>query len=365
MQLSAYKKQQVCGGCRQPRARMPSRAPPPCQTRWAQGSIQTALLLVPQVWRSSVPLVTKLTSTIHMLGYFCHPFMLANLGLTLLMCVLDSNHEPLLHPLLLLCSAMGPPLVVVVAQLHLRSPQRLLLMPLLLLMHHGISLSNTHAVLQGVCGHRGVFERTPKFGDAAMERTQAARKRDESWVKSNYARSVRSALSVTGEAVLCGLLLAVLVYRSTTLLLDSLNAWLFFFLASYVYIIVLSAMEFADSGGVDEAASLTMRATVAAVCMTRRAWAALGRTRPALRAPPAVLEEQALSAEASPASMETPDGMSPRSATSEEASGESESEDEPAADDLAAAAEAQALADERVQHSASQVWRRTAPVPAF
>jgi len=55
-------------------------------------------------------------------------------------------------------------MVVATAQLHLDRPQNLWLMPFLVVLHHGMCLNNTIAVLHAFTSRKGVFERTPKFG---------------------------------------------------------------------------------------------------------------------------------------------------------------------------------------------------------
>jgi hypothetical protein len=85
---------------------------------------------------------------------------------------------PFVRILVVFLVAMGPPSVVVHAQFLLGSPVRLLLMPQLLLMHHGLIVSNSVAVLQAFGGYSPPFERTPKFGFDEIKNSTATASAD-------------------------------------------------------------------------------------------------------------------------------------------------------------------------------------------
>lgn len=62
--------------------RVPAELPPDLrsleiqQERWARGGMQTARKLLPQIWRSEVPIAVKMESTAHLLGHLVHPLTL-------------------------------------------------------------------------------------------------------------------------------------------------------------------------------------------------------------------------------------------------------------------------------------------------
>ena len=142
MQLGAFKRQQF---------------------RWAKGSIQTALKLLGQLWKSPRTFWLKSMGTLHLTKYGVHPLMLLNLLLTLPMAVSDSPFL-ILTPLFT-NSAIGPPLLYWTAMQtkSLSRRTRLGRLPLLIALGTGLSLNNTRAVLEALLGINSAFKRTPKF----------------------------------------------------------------------------------------------------------------------------------------------------------------------------------------------------------
>jgi len=53
------------------------------QRRWAMGSIQTALKLLPAVWRAELPLWTRYQAFVHLTYYVIHPLMLTSVLLSI------------------------------------------------------------------------------------------------------------------------------------------------------------------------------------------------------------------------------------------------------------------------------------------
>lgn len=143
------------------------------QRRWAKGSIQTAIKLLPTLWRSDLRLSRKLEATIHLTHY------LVAVGMVLL---------PLVSPLLLLfwemeqvgmwiwplwsliyVSSMAPPAVYAYSRYRLGGGwSGLRLAPLLMILGIGLSLNNCVAAIAGMFQRGGTFERTPKAGDAGV-----------------------------------------------------------------------------------------------------------------------------------------------------------------------------------------------------
>jgi cellulose synthase/poly-beta-1,6-N-acetylglucosamine synthase-like glycosyltransferase len=171
------------------------------QARWAQGSIQTALKLLGPLLHSDQPCRVKLEGVVHLTGYLVHPLMLLVVLLTLPMSF-SRSWVLALAPWLMI-AAVGPPLLYTVAQVadgeHWR--YRLRVLPLLVLLGMGLSLSNTWAALKAMLGLRQGFQRTPKF---------ALRQPGDTWVGSVYALSRDSLIwGELGLAVFALALLAV------------------------------------------------------------------------------------------------------------------------------------------------------------
>jgi cellulose synthase/poly-beta-1,6-N-acetylglucosamine synthase-like glycosyltransferase len=144
------------------------------QFRWAKGSIQTAMKLLPQVMRSDANWKVKLQSILHTTHYAIHPLMLITALLAL----------PLLYwfpfkvgaiaftslCVLILVSSLAPSTLYLVAQKMSRKnwKSRILSLPTLMALGVGVALNNTRAVLSALSGQKGAFIRTPKAGDKTI-----------------------------------------------------------------------------------------------------------------------------------------------------------------------------------------------------
>lgn len=152
------------------------------QRRWATGSIQCALKLLPQVLRRrEIGIFTKVQACLHLTHYLIHPLILI---MTLLVLPLVLARGVLLAEVLTLPLAavvvvalLGPSTLYVVSQAVTtgRWQRALLLMPLLIGVGIGLAFNNTLAVGQALLGHRnGEFVRTPKLGAHAESGAGAA-----------------------------------------------------------------------------------------------------------------------------------------------------------------------------------------------
>jgi cellulose synthase/poly-beta-1,6-N-acetylglucosamine synthase-like glycosyltransferase len=145
------------------------------QFRWAKGSVQTAIKLLPRVLRSDATLIAKVGAVLHMGHYFNHVFLvvLALLTLPVLLVIQASLTWQLYAGIIFLaCLAMvAPPIMYAVSQFSIYDKpwRRLRILPYLTLIGIGIGVSNTRAVLQAVRGKESAFIRTPKSGDAAVK----------------------------------------------------------------------------------------------------------------------------------------------------------------------------------------------------
>jgi hypothetical protein len=199
------------------------------QSRWAKGSIQTAIKLVGSVWTSDkLSSVQKYMATIHLFGYACHPLMVLNLLCTLALFFTTSESGFATLVLITCLMAVGPPLVVCVAEWKLGHPERILLLPLLIILHNGLCLNNSFAVLEAIIGKKTAFERTPKFGNM-----QAGDK----WTETQYAKALQGHKLPWAEIIMCGVLLLCMLVGVQLNVATHSYPWLFIFLSAFLSII--------------------------------------------------------------------------------------------------------------------------------
>ncbi|HSO18295.1 MAG TPA: glycosyltransferase, partial [Desulfosarcina sp.] len=146
------------------------------QFRWAKGSIQTALKLLPTLMRQPVPVFQKIQAVFHMSHYMVHPMMLTLSLLALpVLLTLDMSLGPLAFgavAVALALSMMAPSTLYLVSQraAYPDWPQRMTALPFLVIVGVGLAVSNTRAVLEAFMGRESGFIRTPKRGDAERKR---------------------------------------------------------------------------------------------------------------------------------------------------------------------------------------------------
>lgn len=207
------------------------------QARWAKGSIQTALKLLPRVWDSKLlGNMQKLQATIHLCGYGVHPLMVLNLLCTCtLFFVSPVRHYIAGITYVIIIAALGPPISIAYAQWYLKRPSEIIYMPLLILLHHGLCLSNASAVWEAIQGKKGSFERTPKFGGLSV---------DSSWHQTEYARALKSMSLPWGEILIAVALLLIIIVGAFSNAVDIYTyPWLAFFLAGFCMIIAFHRSE--------------------------------------------------------------------------------------------------------------------------
>lgn len=148
------------------------------QYRWAKGSIQTALKVLPSVWKADLSFRVKWQALMHTTHYLIHPLMLSTaiLSVPLLTWYSYSVHEVFAWILvaLIILAAMAPSFLYLVAQRFSQSPgwkRRILVFPILMSLGTGIAVNNTKAVFSALMGRQSSFIRTPKKGDSKFIKT--------------------------------------------------------------------------------------------------------------------------------------------------------------------------------------------------
>ncbi len=140
------------------------------QFRWAKGSIQTAIKLLPTVWRSDFSFFCKIQATFHMTHYIIHPLMAYLAIMAPILLVTTRVEFPVVafvvFVIALLIASTGPSRLYWVAERHATKgwPKKLLLLPVMISFGCGLAISNSRAVLEALFGKKSDFVRTPKRG---------------------------------------------------------------------------------------------------------------------------------------------------------------------------------------------------------
>ncbi|MBU0677520.1 MAG: glycosyltransferase [Verrucomicrobia bacterium] len=141
------------------------------QFRWAKGSMQTAIKLLPRVFASDFSVKAKIEAVFHMVHYCIHPLMMWLAIMTLPVLILtDFGDFPPFYRLffaLVLLSMIAPTILYAVSQslLYPGGWSRIKYLPFLTAIGTGIAVSNSRAVWQAIRGKQSDFIRTPKQWD--------------------------------------------------------------------------------------------------------------------------------------------------------------------------------------------------------
>lgn len=146
------------------------------QFRWAKGSIQTALKLLPDLMRASISPFRKIEAFFHLTHYMVHLMMivLAVLALPVLVFLKTFPWPPVFVVLAVVfgCSMVAPSTLYFVSQHSIYSDwfRRIVYLPFLVMIGVGIATSNSRAVVEALIGCKSGFVRTPKRGDREIIR---------------------------------------------------------------------------------------------------------------------------------------------------------------------------------------------------
>jgi cellulose synthase/poly-beta-1,6-N-acetylglucosamine synthase-like glycosyltransferase len=207
------------------------------QHRWAKGSIQTGMKLLPAIWRSRVPLRVKLEATFHLSGNVAYLLMIV---LSLLMFPsllirrqLDSPTSLWIDLALFVSATLSISSFYLCSQREARRPwlESLRCLPLVMSLGIGLSVNNARAVVEALLGRRSEFTRTPKLG--VVERDRGPRRR---------AYRGRRSLFTLAEAALAVYFLWATLYCAAHELYASLP-FLLLFLSGFAYTAGLSTWE--------------------------------------------------------------------------------------------------------------------------
>ncbi len=148
------------------------------QFRWAKGSLQTALRLMPAVLRSPRPLAEKIQAAFHLTNYLMHPLLVLLVLMTPWLALTSPASGALLasSALAVFFAASVSGFTYLSGQVLLGHPWRVALSRLnaLLAAGTGPALTNVRAAVEALLGRRSEFIRTPKQGGFKAQRYRAS-----------------------------------------------------------------------------------------------------------------------------------------------------------------------------------------------
>ncbi|MEK6757289.1 MAG: cellulose synthase family protein [Bacteroidota bacterium] len=138
------------------------------QFRWTKGAIETARKILPDVWKSSIPLRVKIHSTFHLTNNIVFPFILLAgiLNVPLIFIKQQGGHDLYFAMMSVFVLAfIGSFLFYMLSQKAVYSDwrRRLLLFPLFMAGSMGFAVNNSRAVFEGLFRRKSEFIRTPKY----------------------------------------------------------------------------------------------------------------------------------------------------------------------------------------------------------
>ncbi len=147
------------------------------QFRWAKGSLQTALRLLPAVLRSERPIVKKIQAVFHLTNYLMHPLLVLLVLMTPWMALASPTRGALFASSgwAVFVAATVSGFTYLCGQAMLGHPWRVAFARLnsLLAAGTGPALTNVRAAIEALVGHRSEFVRTPKQGGFKAHRYRA------------------------------------------------------------------------------------------------------------------------------------------------------------------------------------------------
>jgi cellulose synthase/poly-beta-1,6-N-acetylglucosamine synthase-like glycosyltransferase len=157
------------------------------QHRWAKGSIQTCIKLLPRILRSNQPLAVKAEAFFHLSANF--NYLLMSLLSILMFPAMWVRYNMGWTEMLLIDVPLFAAATLSVCTFYIVSQRelypdwrsRLKYVPFLMSIGIGLCVNNTRAVLEAVFGKQSDFARTPKYG---IERDS------DEWVGKKYHQSL-------------------------------------------------------------------------------------------------------------------------------------------------------------------------------
>ncbi|MDO9542413.1 MAG: glycosyltransferase family 2 protein [Kiritimatiellia bacterium] len=184
------------------------------QYRWAKGAIQTAIKLLPAIWKNAkISPLMKFEATIHLTNHLVFPvLLLIALMLFPIMAIrINVPNTDVFFAImsLFLINAFSYPLFYIYAQKKIYPDwkRRVLFVPILMAGAIGLTVINTQAVLSAILGRKSNFNRTPKF-NLTDHQSKSRLATDRSWSGKKYRARFNATVLIE---------LAFLLYISASL----------------------------------------------------------------------------------------------------------------------------------------------------
>lgn len=167
------------------------------QFRWTKGAIETARKILPEVWKSGLPLRVKIHGTFHLTNNIVFPFIvLAGILNVPLVFIKHSGmyNEYFTFMSVFVFAFIGSFLFYLFSQRDVYADwrRRLFLFPVFMAGSMGFAVNNSRAVIEGLFHKRSEFVRTPKY---------SIQEKKDSWSGKHYA-PVKLNATVIVEIVL-------------------------------------------------------------------------------------------------------------------------------------------------------------------
>jgi cellulose synthase/poly-beta-1,6-N-acetylglucosamine synthase-like glycosyltransferase len=156
------------------------------QHRWAKGSIQTCIKVLPRILASDLPLGIKVEAFFHLTANFNYPLMCVLSVLMAPSMVIRYNmgwYEMLLIDIPLFFAATASVAnfyMVCQRELHRDWITRVKYLPFLMSIGIGLAVNNTRAVFEALFGDSNEFTRTPKYGVESQS---------DEWISKKYRQN--------------------------------------------------------------------------------------------------------------------------------------------------------------------------------
>jgi cellulose synthase/poly-beta-1,6-N-acetylglucosamine synthase-like glycosyltransferase len=140
------------------------------QFRWTKGAVETAIKMLPKVFKSKLPGKIKLECMVHLTSNIVFPFIiivaLLNVPLVVIKNTIGGFDEFYSLMSIFVLASISTFLFYTYAQkaIHLDWRKRLLLFPVFLAGSMGLAVNNSKAVIEAIIRKRSGFTRTPKEG---------------------------------------------------------------------------------------------------------------------------------------------------------------------------------------------------------
>ncbi|MCU0249271.1 MAG: glycosyltransferase family 2 protein [Vicinamibacterales bacterium] len=212
------------------------------QHRWAKGSIQVCLKLLPKILQSDLPFGVKAEAFLHLTANFNYLLMSALSVLMFPSMVIRYNmgwYEMLLIDIPLFFAATASVAnfyVVSQRELYPDWKTRLRYVPVLMSVGIGLAVNNTRAVLEALLHHETAFARTPKYG---IERGS------DQWAGKKYQQAV--AIQPLVEIAL-GIYFTMTVFYALANGIYGSLPFLVLFQAGFLYMGLTSVVQQAGGG---------------------------------------------------------------------------------------------------------------------